>query len=60
MQQTAESLRTQQFIDASNCTRLSFHLDEKFNVACSCDQRQIEFPQRQLEIPTQGIDKKEL
>ena len=24
------------------------------------DQRQIEFPQRQLEIPTQGIDKKEL
>ena len=24
------------------------------------DQRRIEFPQRQLEIPTQGIDKKEL
>ena len=26
----------------------------------NADQRRIEFPQRQLEIPTQGIDKKEL
>ncbi len=27
-------------------------------VGNSCDQRQMEFPQRQLEIPTRGIKKK--
>ena len=30
----------------------------RIQVALSCDQRQIEFPQRRLEIPTQGLKKK--
>ncbi len=34
--------------------------DANVTVRLYDDQRRIEFPQRQLEIPTQGIDKKEL